>query len=104
MMNRQENAPKDAVTSNGAKQIRANKSCNISTSDNLRRQDISNNDNLGTLIWETDKRDKRLRFMVREYYHRDGAWLHGKKGCTMPIERIGELGAAISAYAKQNEL
>ena len=68
-----------------------------------------------TVVWEYPHGGNLLRFMVREYqgktfaelrawYRKDDEWRHGLKGCTMPLERIGELGTALTAYAAVNGL
>lgn len=62
-------------------------------------------------IWELQKHDGRLVAGEREYKGRQffelrlWAGQHGDKatgkGVTLPIERVGELGRALTAYAEQ---
>lgn len=61
------------------------------------------------ILWEHPHGGNLLRFAIRSYkgksfaelrswYPAADGWRHGAKGCTMPLERIGELGRALTGY------
>ncbi len=115
--------PKDAATSNGAMSAK----CRTTETEGVYNENAGQGKGNGSggnsnatltsdgpenVIWEQRRGADLLRFMEREYrgtrfaelrawYESDGGWKHGAKGCTMPVDSIGELGRALVAYAEK---
>ena len=61
------------------------------------------------IVWEVEHGSQLIRFTVatyksrtyaelRRFYTADGEWRHGRQGCTMPLEALPGLHAAIGSY------
>lgn len=67
-------------------------------------------------VWEQPAGRELLRLSIRDYkghrfadlrrYYRSGDddWKHSPKGCTIPLEHVGAVGAALTALASGDTL
>jgi hypothetical protein len=66
------------------------------------------------VIWEREHRGELLRFSItehnnsryadlRRFFQRGGQWLHGNKGCTVPLSALQSLHESLGRYLAANE-